>query len=88
MPRLTFFAILAAALAVLVAALAPQQLPVIIYKFALVTLAAVLGYWLDRHLFPYGRPHALIHTDAAFGWAMMRRAIIVVGTMIAFGLAL
>lgn len=34
----------------------PQQAMVAYYKFALVTAAAVAGYWFDRALFPYSRP--------------------------------
>jgi len=40
--------------------IAPHQLPVSLYKLSLVTLAAVVGYWLDRSLFPYARPDALM----------------------------
>lgn len=39
-----------------VALLAPQQLPVSLYKMSLVALAAVAGFWIDRSLFPYARP--------------------------------
>lgn len=39
-----------------VALFAPQNLPVILYKGSLLTLAGVGGYWLSRGLFPYGRP--------------------------------
>lgn len=45
----------ALALAV-VAAIRPSEIGVIVYKLALVSLAAVGGYWLDRALFPYSRP--------------------------------
>lgn len=70
-----------------VLALAPQQLPVSLYKLSLVTLAAVVGYWLDRSLFPYGRPDELQIVDPAhFGVAMLRRALIVSASMIAMGL--
>ncbi|MCL1960499.1 MAG: putative holin [Desulfovibrionaceae bacterium] len=43
-------------LALLVWLLAPQQLPVSLYKLSLVAMAAVAGYWIDRSLFPYARP--------------------------------
>ena len=46
----------AALLSVLVWLMAPQQLPVSVYKLSLVAMAAVAGYWLDRSLFPYARP--------------------------------
>jgi ABC-type spermidine/putrescine transport system permease subunit I len=47
------------ALLVLVLWAAPQQLPIIAYKLALVTGAGVAGYGLDRALFPYARPHVV-----------------------------
>jgi hypothetical protein len=56
LPRLTTFLLLAAALLGLIAALSPVQLPVVAYKLSLISLAAVVGYWLDRTLFPYARP--------------------------------
>lgn len=40
----------------LVLAMAPQQLPVTLYKLCLVGLAALAGWWVDRSLFPYARP--------------------------------
>ena len=40
--------------------MAPQQLPVSIYKLSLVALAAVVGYWIDRSLFPYARPDVFL----------------------------
>lgn len=43
--------------------IAPQQLPVSIYKLSLVALAAVAGYWIDRSLFPYARPDVFLELD-------------------------
>jgi len=40
--------------------IAPQQLPVSLYKLSLVALAAVAGYWIDRSLFPYARPDVFL----------------------------
>ena len=54
--RLLGWTLIALLLTALVLALAPQQLPVTLYKINLVALAGVLGYWLDRALFPYARP--------------------------------
>ena len=34
----------------------PQQMEIALYKLALICLAAVIGYWLNRVLFPYARP--------------------------------
>ena len=51
-------------LALFAAAHAAQQLwpgtllAVSLYKAHLITLGGWAGYWLDRGLFPYGRPHA------------------------------
>lgn len=55
-PRLSGWFAVAIALAALVWSIAPQQLPVSLYKLSLVTLAGVVGYWLDRSMFPYARP--------------------------------
>ena len=55
-PRMLDWLIYALLLALLVWFIAPQQLPVSLYKLSLVSLAAVVGYWIDRSLFPYARP--------------------------------
>lgn len=78
---------------VAIAELAPQQLAVTIYKVSMVVTAALAGYWLDRALFPYARPHNAIaalteNSDlrlSAFNAATLRRAIIVAAAMIAVG---
>lgn len=59
-PRMVDWAIIALVLSVLVWLVAPQQLPVSLYKLSLVTMAAVAGYWIDRSLFPYARPDDLL----------------------------
>lgn len=59
-PRMFDWLIVALLLAVLVWLVAPQQLPVSLYKLSLVALAAVAGYWIDRSLFPYARPDAFL----------------------------
>ena len=77
----------------------PQQLPVVVYKLSLITLAAVLGYWLDRSLFPKARPgQYLKHDDRlmadgrfpvqtglhlVFSAALIRRALIVAAVCLA-----
>lgn len=98
-PRLTGWTLIALILLGAVWFLAPQQLPVSLYKLSLVTLAAVIGYWLDRSLFPYARPDKfwnmalkttsdLVTTSVldAMNWATLRRAIIVGCAMLAMGL--
>lgn len=93
--RLAGWALLALALSLAVWAIAPQQLPVSLYKIDLVALAGVLGYWLDRGLFPYARPDAWSdlarYGDApgnarVFAACMLRRALVVGAAMLAVGL--
>lgn len=70
---------------------APQQLPVVTYKLALIALFAYDGYWIDRTLFPYARPHDFMANScdqAAFNAAQLRRAIIVGAVILAGALAL
>jgi hypothetical protein len=55
-PRMLDWLLYALLLTVLVLLLAPQQLPVSLYKINLIALAGIVGYWLDRSLFPYARP--------------------------------
>lgn len=47
-------------LSVLIFVLAPQQIPVSLYKINLIAMAGVVGYWLDRSLFPYARPDSFL----------------------------
>jgi hypothetical protein len=62
-PRNSLFLLLAAALLAVIALVSPVQLPVVWYKAALIALAAVIGYWLDRALFPYARPDSFLWRD-------------------------
>ena len=66
-PRTTTWLVLAALLLVAIAIVAPPQLPVVLYKASLIALAAVLGYWLDRALFPYARPDGYLYADWRYG---------------------
>lgn len=59
-PRMFDWLIAALLLTLLVWFIAPQQVPVSLYKVSLVALAAVAGYWIDRSLFPYARPHEML----------------------------
>ena len=60
LPRMSGWLFIMVLLMAAVWLLAPHQLMVSLYKLSLVTLAAVVGYWLDRSLFPYARPHYFI----------------------------
>lgn len=55
--RLFGWTLITILLMALLFALRAEQAPVILYKLCLVTAGAVLGYWIDRALFPYARPH-------------------------------
>lgn len=60
LPRLSGWLAITLVLLLCVWLIAPQQLPVSLYKLSLVSLAAVVGYWLDRSLFPYARPDVFL----------------------------
>lgn len=62
-PRTTLFLAVAVLLLMAIATISPAQLPVALYKASLVALAGVLGYWLDRALFPYARPDSYLKQD-------------------------
>lgn len=85
-PRMLDWLLIAAVLLVIVYLIAPQNLPVVIYKLALVSLAGLMGYRLDRSLFPYARPDQC--AESVKGMAMLRRAIIVAAFMIAVSIGL
>ena len=91
LPRLTLWAIVAVLLLFLLNHFRPQDLPVVLYKLTLVTLACVLGYWLDRTLFPYDRPHTYQEYGEDLiprGLAMLRRALIVLACVLGLTLGL
>lgn len=48
-------------------------------------LAAYAGYWIDRYLFPYARPHTLEGLEGIA--AQLRRALIVSAGVIALAIA-
>lgn len=59
-PRLFGWLIATVVLLGLIAVFFPQQLGVSLYKLSLVCTAGIVGYWLDRSLFPYARPDSFI----------------------------
>lgn len=102
LPRMSGWTAITILLAIAIYMLAPQQLVVSLYKLSLITMAAVVGYWIDRSLFPYARPDqfklrsddtSLHGLEAAklrfivmFAISMLRRAIIVGSAMLAVSL--
>lgn len=77
LPRLADWIAIAVVLTLVIGIIAPQQLPVTLYKLSLVSLAAAVGYWIDRSLFPYARPDELTLSDLQTASAYLRRAFIV-----------
>ena len=74
-PRSTLWLIAAVVLIglVILTAPAPGTEPqvtlhrVALYKAALIALAAVMGYWFDRALYPYARPDSYLARDWRYG---------------------
>jgi hypothetical protein len=68
-PRLLIWLVASAVLSILalyVQAKYPGNvLAVTLYKAHLLSLGGWGGYWLDRALFPYDRPHVYLEPDAA-----------------------
>lgn len=85
-PRMSLWLFIAAALLAAIAWAAPQNIPVVGYKLALATSGAVLGYWIDRGIFPYARPDK-IEPDAG-QVAQIRRALVVSAVVIGITLGL
>jgi hypothetical protein len=56
LPRLAGTIVVTLVLLIAVVLMAPQKLPVLLYKLSLISSAGVAGYWLDCVLFPYARP--------------------------------
>lgn len=61
-PRLFEWLLATLLLLALIWLLFPQQLGVSLYKLSLVSMAGLVGYWLDRSLFPYARPDLFLET--------------------------
>lgn len=85
-PRMTIWLFISAALLAAIAWTAPQNIPVVGYKLALATTGAVLGYWIDRGLFPYARPDKVSFEAAHV--AQIRRALVVAAVVLGITLGL
>jgi hypothetical protein len=62
----------------------PAKVGLTLFGIAKIGLGGFLGYWIDRLLFPYARPHTL--EGVAQGTSWKRRAIIVAAAIIAAAL--
>ena len=96
MPRMTWWMLVTAAMVLLIYHLTPQNVPVLLYNTAQLTLGGILGYRLDVGIFPYSRPGevknlrgSLADDDGVlhyYAMCMLRRAIIVAACVIAIAL--
>ena len=58
---------------------------IVLYGFGKLALAGYLGYWLDRWIFPYGRPHEQQGQDAEI-FASIRRVLLVAACLVSAAL--
>lgn len=89
--RLSGWLVAAVVTLLVVSMLSPHQLPVVLYKCAMVLLGVVLAYWVDRAFFPYDRPHTYNDNGEDLmprGLAMLRRALIAVACILGLTLGL
>lgn len=78
--RFTEVIALAAVTLGVVAYVAPHQVPVLIYKVAQVTGFALIGFRIDRMVFPYARPDQVSAEQAPM--AGMRRAVVIAAAIL------
>lgn len=64
----------------------PEQIGLFVWALCKVTAAAYVGYWVDRTMFRYSRPHQLRDSDAKRA-AWFRRAIIVAACIVGVSLS-
>ena len=83
--RMKWTGLFALAFIVFVLASRPEQVYLFGWKLALIATAGWIGYWLDRELYPYARPHEASAKEQPL--VMIRRAIIVGSAMVAAGIA-
>lgn len=76
--------LIALVLLAVVVLMAPAKLGLTLYGIGRIAVGAYSGYWADRLLFPYARPHTL--QGIAQGAACKRRAIIVAACVVAAAL--
>lgn len=76
--------VIACALSAWVVLVAPEKLGLLGWGIAKLTGGAYCGYWVDRIMFPYARPHQLEGIERGTAWK--RRAWLVSAAILAFGL--
>lgn len=86
-------AVVALAMFVIAAATSGISLAVTLYGFGKIAAAGYIGYWIDRLVFPYARPHHFRDADVDGSvyfsdlTPQIRRAIVVAACVIAAGLS-
>lgn len=87
-PRLIGWIIATVFLLIVVLLLSPQQIPVSLYKLSLVSMAGVVGYWLDRSMFPYARPDEFMAQPVSVGAPFLPGRSVPPSSQIAFSAAM
>lgn len=62
----------------------PAKVGLTVWGIAKLGMGGYVGYWIDRLVFPYARPHQLTGIEAGTSWK--RRAIIVSASVVAAAL--
>lgn len=91
LPRLWVWMVVAVLLLAGVAYVSPQQFPVVMYKLSMVTVSAVVAYWIDRSLFKYtgqARMDPDMERDLYGAARLVARALVYVGTVLGVTLGL
>jgi hypothetical protein len=81
----------AVALIAIVVYVSPHQFPVVLYKLSMVTVSAVIAYWIDRSLFKLSAQPRVDNTmerDLYSAMRLIARALIYVGTVLGVTLGL
>lgn len=91
LPRLSGWIAIAVLLIGIVIYVSPQQFPVVLYKLSMVTVSAVLAYWIDRSLFGDAaqarlEPHMM--RDIYSAARLVARAFVYLGTVLGVTLGL
>lgn len=68
-----------------VAFIAPAQLPTNLVKVSMATVGGIVGFWIDRMVFPYAGPADFLEVGEYenFRWSSIRRALIIASTVLA-----
>lgn len=82
------FAVLSTLLILAIFTISPAQVPVLVYKLGLVTVAAILGYWIAYMCLPKYRENVTELSQIVQAAVLLFRALVMLGTILAVALAL